>query len=319
MKQIARQIHEYLTTAKKAVVVAHQNADADAIGSAGAMAEYLADHGLNVRLFCFTPVGNGLNFLPHSQHFVTDPAVFADVDTVVVVDSGDLRYAGVEKFLTGHPASIVNIDHHATNEKYGHYNMVMPGASSTAEVLFRYFRHNNIPMNRAMSTSLLAGLVSDTDNFSNPATSASALLMAGELLRRGGDLTLINRWLIKNKTINSLKLWGDALSRLAVAKTAVCDITHTYITRADMEKYRLDEGEAEGIANFLTNLESSGVSLILKETADGKIKGSFRTASDDFDVSLLAKRLGGGGHKKAAGFTAEGAIEEVLKRILTLG
>lgn len=318
MKQTAKQIHEYLTTAKIAVVVAHQNADADAVGSAGAMTEYLESHGLTVRLFCFTPVKEGLYFLPHGHRFTTDPEIFADADTVVVLDSGDLRYAGVDSHLKNHSASIVNIDHHATNEKYGHYNMVIHGASSTAEVLFRYFHHNNISINRNMATSLLAGLVNDTDNFSNPATSSSALLIASELLRRGGDFGLVNRWLVKNKTIPSLKLWGDVLSRLITVSSSKADITYTYITRNDMAKYQLAENEADGIANFLNNLESGGITLILKETEDGKIKGSFRTTRDDLDVSAMSKRLGGGGHKKAAGFTVNGTIQEALDLILKL-
>ena len=55
--------------------------------------------------------------------------------------------------------------------------------------------------------------------------------------------------------------------------------------------------------------------MVLKELTEGKVKGSFRTTRDDVDVSALAQLFGGGGHKKAAGFTMEGDIQEVIKNL----
>ncbi len=254
--------------------------------------------------------------MPHARALSIDPGHFADkdVDVVVVLDSGDLRYAGVDTRLKNHSAQIINIDHHPTNEKYGAINLLMPTASSTAEILFYFFKHNDIKINQAMSTALLTGIITDTDNFTNSATSPMAMLIASELLRAGGNLNLINQYTVKNKSLAVLKLWGAALSRLA--KHEGKDIAYTYLTQKDFKDYDVSESEADGLANFLNNLEGSKISLILKETADGKIKGSFRATKDDADVAAWAKELGGGGHKKAAGFTVAGTVDETLKRIL---
>lgn len=92
-------------------------------------------------------------------------------------------------------------------------------------------------------------------------------------------------------------------------------MAYTYLTNKDVAEYRISDEDTEGIANFLNKLDGAKISLFIKETADGKIKGSFRTTHDDTDVSALAKQLGGGGHKKAAGFMTEGTIEGVIKRI----
>ncbi len=318
MELIARKIHNHIQQARKVVVIPHQNPDGDALGAATAFHEYLVNLGKDVTIFCATPVHQKLHFIPHSSKVVHDPTIFTEraIDTIVLLDSGDLRYAGVYDLVRDHQATIINIDHHATNEHYGKINLVIPAAAATCEVLFHYFRHNNISINPKMATSLLTGLATDTSNFSNSATSAIALAVGSELIRSGGNYNLINDATIKNKSVEVLRLWGKVLSRLT--KDEKTSITYTFITKADLEQHQVSEAESEGIANFLNNLENTSIAMILRETADGKIKGSFRTTRSDIDVSALAKKLGGGGHKKAAGFSADGTIEEVVAKILTL-
>jgi phosphoesterase RecJ-like protein len=167
-----------------------------------------------------------------------------------------------------------------------------------------------------MATALLTGIITDTDNFTNSATSDTAMAAAGDLIRKGGNLNMINEQVVRNKSINLLRLWGEILNRLN--KHEALDMVYTYITQVDLKVHQVDETDSEGIANFLNNLDEGKMSLILKETQDGKIKGSFRTTKDDVDVSALAKKLGGGGHKKAAGFSIAGTIDEVMKKITTL-
>ncbi|MDD4477264.1 MAG: bifunctional oligoribonuclease/PAP phosphatase NrnA [Patescibacteria group bacterium] len=313
----AGQIDEHLKQAKKIIIVPHPNPDGDALGCASAMAEYLKSLGKDYTIFCATEPPRNLNFLKHCELVRTDEKCFSDpqIDTALLVDCGDLRYAGIANFLTGKQFCVINIDHHATNEHYGHFNLVIPEASSASEVVYNFFKIAGARVNHDMATALLTGILTDTDNFSNPATSASALNAGGELLRRGANLRLINRQTLKNKNLNTLKIWGRALARLV--KDEKRNIAYTYITRADAEEYNVSDNDVGSIANFLNNLEETEVFLLLKEDSEGNVKGSFRTTSDEIDVSLLAKKMGGGGHKKAAGFRTQGTIEETLKQILT--
>src|SRR3990167_11090271 len=119
---------------------------------------------------------------------------------------------------------------------------------------------------------------------------------------------------LKNKTVGGLKVWGGVLSRLETDKET--DTVYTYITREDTVRHDVSEEEIEGVANFMNVLGEGRASLILKERENGQVKGSFRTTKDDVDVSLYAKALGGGGHKKAAGFLIDGPIETAAKRVL---
>ncbi len=315
MNHLHHQIHHHIQNAHKIVVVPHQNPDGDALGAATAFYEYLLTLGKDASIFCITPPTHKLHFIPHADkvsahhHVITNPKV----DTIVVVDSGDLKYNGIADLVKNHPATIIDIDHHITNERYGHLNLVMPGASSTCEILYHYFHHNHVPVNQKMATSLLAGLSTDTGNFTNSATTASALNASSELIRSGGNFNLVTDSTLRSKSVGALRLWGKVLSRLTVDD--ITGITYTFLTATDMAECGVPDSESEGIANFLNNLEDNKIALILKETTDGKIKGSFRTTRDDIDVAKLAKLFGGGGHKKAAGFTTTGTINEVLETI----
>lgn len=319
MKETAQKIHNHLSGAGHVLVVAHPNPDEDTFGSALAMAEYLREMNREASIFCATPIGQKLRYLPNHPTIIHDTAAFQDprVDTIVFVDCGDPRYAGVAEAVKNHPATIINIDHHNTNELYGHHNMVIKNASATAEIMFMFFEYNRLTISRHMATNLLAGIISDTGNFTNAATSPTALAIAGELVRRGANFKLINFFTQKDKTLDLLRLWGAALSRLT--KNEEAGLVYTYLKKNDFEANDLKDSEGgEGLSDFMNTLDGAKITLILKEIEGGKVKGSFRTVHDDVDVSAMAKKFGGGGHKKAAGFTTEGPIETVIEKILTL-
>ena len=318
MLGIAKQINYEIAQAKKILLIPHKNPDGDALGSISALVEYLISCGLEPEIFCDTEVQSKYYFLPHLPLIKNDPLIFTDkdIDLVIVVDTGDLGHANVDNYLKNHPAKIINIDHHHTNPKYGYLNMVDSGAASTTEVIYNFFRYNNITITHQIATSLLTGLISDTENFTNGATTPNSMFVASELVRYGANYKMINNWLLKNKSLNILRLWGMALSRLT--KHEEIDLVYTYIMQEDFLKHDVEESESDGIANFLNKLDGAKISLIMKETADKKTKGSFRTTFNDTDVAALAKALGGGGHKKASGFTYDGTINQTLKKIVEI-
>jgi len=242
-------------------------------------------------------------------------------DLIIVVDSADLALLGsvytehVDLFTS---IPLLNIDHHVSNTRFGDQALVVDTASSTCEVLYHFFTLNHVTIDASMALSLLTGLMYDTDNFTNGATSQRSLDIGSELVRRGADLSFVRHALFQNKTIPTLQLWGDVLARLI--KVPERDLTYTYITQSDLKARTLEEKDAEGIANFLSNIGETTITLFFKELADGQVRASFRTTTDLVDVSLLAKRFGGGGHKKAAGFTIPGPMEQAIAQVLkTLG
>ena len=315
----SKTIHNHLNKAQKIILVPHQNPDGDALGSVGALAEYLLNYlKKEVSIFCATTIPQNLTFIPHTHLIQNDEELFnsKNIDTILVVDSGDLQYAGIHKFVKNHSATIINIDHHPTNKNYGHINLLNSEASSTTEIIYDFLKINRVSINPKIATALLTGIITDTGNFTNSATTFSALNISGKLLRCGANIGQINKHTLKNNSLSILKLWGILLNRLEYHTQK--EMVYTYLTQEDYKKYKLDEKEVDGMANFMNIIGGVKVALFLKETEKGEIKGSFRTTHDDVDVSVLAKKFNGGGHKKAAGFTVEGNMETVLSQILTM-
>lgn len=313
MKAIAQQIHRHLVSrASRVAVVPHKNPDGDTLGAATAFVHYLRNHGIDATLWCKTNSTVALAFLPHAEELRSHPAIWLEkqFDTVCIFDSGDPIFAGVQDRIDAldNKPTIINFDHHVTNTKFGDMNFLQLDAASTTEVLFNYFQYINEPLDSAMATSLLTGLMTDTGNFSNPATSETALHVGSELVKLGGNYNAILGYTYRNKSTDALRLWGIALSRLLIKPEL--SLAYTALTREDMVGLKVNDGDIDGVANFLNSIGDTKISLLLKETQDGFVKGSLRTTSNDIDVAALAGTFGGGGHRKAAGFSVKGHLEE---------
>lgn len=304
-----RAAHDALKRAKRVLIVSHPKPDGDTLGAASAMLQYCRKAGIPADAFCLDPVPEQYLYMPGTEEYGSDKGIFASPahDVLAVFDAGDLRYAGIDGLIPTMPAKplIINFDHHATNEKFGDMNVLDVKASSTAEVVYDFFQTNGIAIGKDVATCLLTGILTDTGGFSNPATTGSSLTAASDLLRRGAKIQDVANRLVRNKTIDALRLWGKALSRLKYNQKLGSASTAVFTT----DLVDIDDEHVEGISNFLNRFLDVKIVLVLKELPDGKVKGSIRSA-DDLDVSLPAKLLGGGGHKKAAGFTIAGRIVE---------
>jgi phosphoesterase RecJ-like protein len=307
-----RNAHDVLRRAKHVLLVSHPKPDGDTLGAGTAMFNYLRRSGIQVTGFCLDKVPSQYAYMPCSEEFTDDKAVFTSGrhDVIAVFDAGDLRFAGVSALidaLSPRP-TLLNFDHHNTNERYGDINILDIKASSTAEVVYDFLRTVGAEIDRDIATSLLTGILTDTGNFSNPATTSTSLGAASDLVRHGAKIQNVANRLIRNKSLISLRLWGSVLGRLKYNEKL--GVASTAIFAKEIAEEGIDEEHVEGISNFLNQFLDAKVVLVLKEVSGGKVKGSFRTA-EDIDVSEPAKMLGGGGHKKAAGFTVPGRIVEV--------
>lgn len=303
-------IKESIQAANKIAVMTHKNPDGDGLGSLTAMAELLQIWDKNYVLFCITPAPTYFDFLSNINELQTNESVIKNnrFDLIIVLDSGSLPYAGVKELLDSltYKFKLINIDHHASNDLFGSINLVDDQASSTCEIIYQLFRTWKIPFNRNIATSLLNGIVTDTGLFSNPATTDNCIKIAGYLMKFGANLEKIKTYNWRNKEPNTLKLWGLAMQRL-IYNSDLNSVT-TYLTRQDGKKLDIDIEKLEGLANFLSSLQDINFTLVLVERGNNTIKGSLRTTKDDIDVGALAKALGGGGHKKAAGFVIPGKL-----------
>lgn len=302
---------QFIDSSSSFAVACHRRPDGDAIGSLLSLGNYLESLDKKVGLYCFDSIPSYLNFLPGIERVKKECDDFwQSTANIILVDCGDLNVVGipVDCFKDKHLAVV---DHHISNPRYGEVNVIDPEVAATAELLGRFFQSINFPIDKNSATCLLAGLYTDTDAFSNLATTPEALAMASLFLKQGANFKEITANTLQNKSIPALKLWGRALERLRLDVEK--GIAVTVIRDSDLKECQAQVEDTEGIASLLNHLADVKMSMVLREQGDGTVKGSLRTTNELIDVSKIAKLLGGGGHMKAAGFLVKGHVVETEK------
>ncbi|MGB3218602.1 MAG: bifunctional oligoribonuclease/PAP phosphatase NrnA [Anaerolineae bacterium] len=296
--------------ASSILAVCHVSPDGDAIGSLlafGAIAKHL---GKPCVLACADPVPEMLQFLPGVNTIVRRAS--GPFDLAVGLDASDPRRLG--DLFARHAqadASTLNIDHHITNLRFAAVNWIDLTAAATAEMMFLLADHLQAPLTRALATSLLTGLVTDTRGFRTNGTSARVLQMASRLVQAGAPLFQIMEMTLERRSLAQIHLWGRVLSRARLHGR----ILWSDVTAADRQAVGIKEnGSDAGLSSFLASALEADVSAIFVER-NGKIEVSLR-ACPGFSVSEAALALGGGGHPLAAGCNIEGSLADARRLVL---
>ncbi|MBI3115276.1 MAG: bifunctional oligoribonuclease/PAP phosphatase NrnA [Candidatus Kerfeldbacteria bacterium] len=308
-------LREQFRTANRILLAVHERPDGDALGSMLGLADSLRREGKTVTTYAADAPAASFAFLPGIADVVQEVSrPFADLDLVVLLDCGDVKRTHVPfREVRDRRPVVANIDHHPTRTNVDgadvvDVNVVDTQASSTCELIYDYLQGVGADISKEAATCLLTGISTDTGNFQNLATTHTCMVAASKLLLLGANLGKIVEATYRNKSVDALKLWGRVLARLKYDRAK--GIVTTAIRQRDYQELEVDPDAAEGVANFLNSLQEAKVILVLKEEADGTIRGSYRTTHSDVDVSQLAEKFGGGGHVKAAGFSVKGTLME---------
>lgn len=289
----------------------HESPDGDTLSAASAIFQFLKKTNKKPVMACIDPVPSPFLFLPDIDQIQSD-LLFGDFELILVIDCGDSRRTGFPDRLKKFSKSkkpIINIDHHPKNDlhKIATINYVDYKVSSTSEIVWNFLRQIEFPIDKEIATALFCGLYTDTGGFKHSNTSPKTLEIAGELLKLGARSRLVNRSVSLNKSIPTLKLWGIALSRLNYNYKT--NVVSSMITAQDVNDCRASASDIAGVVNLINSVPEAKASILFYENGDGKIKASLRTEDNKADVSRLAAIFGGGGHKKAAGFTVDGSLK----------
>jgi len=300
---------EALAGAKKVLIITHSKPDGDAIGASSAFVDYCLGQGIDAAIYCADPAPEQYSFLSGSERFTADRNVFAgDHDAYVILDCGGMNQTAVADLIAARPrrTRVISMDHHLVNDIRADINIVDNKASSASEIVYRFLRDGRAEITGDIATALLTGIYFDTIAFTNSLTGRGALEAAADLLRLGADVNLITERIFRSRPLNSLRLWGAAMARLKHDERL--GVVSTAIFMEDATAMN-DKDSIDGISNLLGSILDAQVVMVLKEMPGGLVRGSMRAAGDR-DVSAVAKELGGGGHRKAAGFTIPGRIAE---------
>jgi len=295
---------------EKFLIIFHESPDGDAIGSSLALQAALTSLGKTADLACKDAIPAVFSFLLPSNTLIADDFIISDYDALILIDCGDSKRTGFADRVKGyakHGWPIINIDHHNKNDlhRIAQTNYVDSEAAATAELMYLLLERMSIKIDKRIATWLLAGLYTDTGGFQHANTSQLVYRIASKLLSAGGKLRQISDNITLNRPLASLKLWGLVLSRAWRSKDGVIV---SLVTMKDIAENDASADDLAGVVNILNTIPDSKATILFVELPDGKIKASLRTEHDQVDVSALAAVFGGGGHRKASGFTIDGKI-----------
>ena len=301
--------------ATKMLITTHENPDGDALGSLLAFHEMMGQLGKDSVMFM-----SAGNFpLPHEyqnlpiEEVRNEPPPDMDERIAVFLDSGNIDRMPVE-FLQRAGQHIVNIDHHHDNTRFGTVNLVVPDASCTAEILWDLAGQLGVTITPSMAQALYVALVTDSGRFMYDNTTARSHQMAADLIEAGVDVAAVYRQLYQDLPFPRVQLLGRALDD--VRRYDDGRVTVAHLTRADFGETGAIESDSEGVVDHLRSIEDTAVAVLVRELldSDGR-KVSLRATDGRVDVSVIARELGGGGHRQAAGATTLLPLEELIEKI----
>lgn len=296
------------------LLTAHEGPDGDALGSLLGMHHLLTRLGKDSVMFLAAkefPLPIEYRFLPLEEVFHEPPADMAD-RTVIFLDCGNIDRMPVD-FLTAGDNEVINIDHHHDNTRFGDVNLVDVEASCTAEIVYGLALALDVAITPEMAAALYVGLITDTGKFMYENTTAHTHRVAAALIEAGVDVDDTYRRLYEHVPLEKLKLVARALGAIQHH----CDgrLVITYITGEDYAATGAGEEMTEGVIDHLRSIEGTKVAAVVRDLGDrGRAarKVSLRSSEGDVDVSAIARRSGGGGHKRAAGFSTDLELEDLV-------
>ncbi|HEX6300722.1 MAG TPA: bifunctional oligoribonuclease/PAP phosphatase NrnA [Acidimicrobiia bacterium] len=304
-----------IADADSIALACHVGPDGDALGSMLGLAIAASNAGKEVVASFGSPfsVPPGLSFLP--TELLVPPQDFPNApEIMVVLDAGSQERLGELGSNASDADVVIVVDHHVTNEGFGDISLVDPTAAATGELVYEILRALDWKITPEVALCLHTALVTDTGRFSYANTTPRTLRIAADLVESGAEPNLIGRHVYEEEPFAYLKVVSVAMER-AVLDRAL-RVVYTWISDQDLRALGLAWSETENMIDLLRLAVEADTAVLAKVHDDGRVKVSMRSRGET-DVGGLAAAMGGGGHRLAAGFTAEDDVEAVLERILS--
>jgi len=311
-----KKVISHLKEKNNFLVTAHINLEGDALGSEIALFRLLKAFGKRATML-------NDDSIPCSYAFLSDTRLIRrfqrknipDFDCLVAVDCSDLRRAGgiAEMDLSG--KTVVNIDHHVSNDNFGDVRWIDHHASSTSEMIYKLYKLMKVPFNRKIATALYVGMLTDTGSFRYTNTGSSTHRAVADLMKHGLDIRQIYNQIYENIPFSDMKLLADILP--AMKRSASGKVVWFELPRKIWSGRKIFFDLTEHILSFGRSISDVEVVCLFKENLgeNNEVRVNFRSHGK-VDVNRIASSFGGGGHKTASGATVTGKLQEVRKKVL---
>ncbi|MCL6430521.1 MAG: bifunctional oligoribonuclease/PAP phosphatase NrnA [Anaerolineae bacterium] len=299
-----------LRAARRPLLITHIAPDGDGIGSLLGLGWAMKEIGRHPTLACADPVPRNLAFLPGADTIVAQPTGAEDL--AVALDCADLQRLGsLYGSVQASGLTLLNIDHHVTNSRFGDAHEVVSSAASTSQMVYALLRRLGWPLSPWTATCLLTGLVTDTRSFRTPNTDISAMRTALALMEAGAPLAEINEQLERGLSLGVISLWGRVLSNTRLRDGVIW----AEVSLQAQRECGVSSADSSGLVSFIASAREAHIAVLLTERADGHVEVGLRSAPG-IDVAAVALALGGGGHRQAAGCTLPGPLDAAREAVL---
>ena len=319
MDDAVKKIISLIDGCHKVLISSHQDPDGDSVGSQLALAELLESRGKTCRIINQGPLSSRYAFLDPRRKILNLDNLkagkddLAGFDPVFVLDCTSLSRLGQVEKLLPPQATLINIDHHPDNGRFGSVNYLDVSASATGEMIFSILEACDYSVSPAAATQLYAAILSDTGRFKFPNTSSRCLEVCAKLVASGADPKQVTNQIYFNHSPGFLKLLGSILSSPEIMdRGRICAMTLGRALLADLE---IDPREVEGVVDYSLFVKGVEIGLLFTEKGEGRTKVNLRS-QNEYDVAKIARLFGGGGHRNAAGCTLNSNLEQTKRTVL---
>lgn len=296
-----------LLRAENVLILCHKNPDGDTIGSAAALMHALKNLGKEAAVLCSDPIPSRYSYMqiePFTGQF--DPGYIIAVDVASIQLFGDSIQEYAEQVD-------LCIDHHHSNAGYADAMLLDSSAAATCEIMYDVLTAMNVEITPVIAKCLYTGLSTDTGCFLFSNTTAKSHMLAAKLMEAGAQVEDLNMILFESKSKGRMVIELIALQNLEYHLEDRCALI--YMTREQIAESGVGPNDLEDITSLPRKIEGVQVGITLRQLPGGSYKISIRT-TDGVDACAIAKRLGGGGHARAAGCELEGNLENAKAAIL---
>ncbi len=311
MKKFSQEFHTLNYVIKESdriLLFAHSRPDGDTVGSCLALKEYIKNSGKSADIACLDPFPEYLRPLSAENFIHPDKLELKKYNLIIACDSVERGFQKLASRFKDNQV-VALLDHHPDITLQKDINIIDPGYSSVCEIVYDFFEFNKIGLAHPMASFIMLGILGDTGSFQHSNTTPRVMEIASALLKKGAPLSKIIETAFANKNISTLKLWGKAFERAKINPDNGMIIS--VLTQNDLEDCHAGMEDIAQVAGILNTVPDTKFALILSERGDGTVKGSLRSEEyKGVDVSKIAARFGGGGHKLASGFEIKGKLIE---------
>lgn len=293
-------------------MISHMLPDGDSIGSILGMGLGLLSAGKEVLMFTPGHIPSKYNFLSGAEQVVHDEYIADPAVTVIVLDSSDPDRLGIFKDTVLKSSKIINIDHHVTNQRFGHLNYIDANASATGEIVYGILKDLGISLTQDIAEALYVAISADTGSFKYDNTKPYTHRVIADLLEFELSPSTISQRIFDEHPLPFYILLREALSSLEMYENR--SLALMTISKDIRERCGATTDDLEGLVNYSRNIEGVELGILFYVENDDEVKVGFR--SRQLDVAVLAGKFNGGGHTRAAGCRMQGSFETVKVKVL---